>query len=256
MPHIDQGRPGAGTTTFLKAVAGLTSAYPAVDGQVFYGDIPGKKALGPLKGSVSYRRRPSVTSYSDKTAILLPPSQTGQVVYNADDEVHFANIKVDRTLDFALANNTPARQGRTQEDGEVPSAKTVDQRNKEELLKIFGLSHTSSTKVGDAYVRGVSGGERKRVSIAEVVARRASIQLWDKSTRGLDANTALDYVKIMRIMADMERRTIAISLYQAGNAIYNTFDKVLLIAEGRCIYFGPREQAQGYFEELGFEMLG
>lgn len=180
------------------------------------------------------------------------------MVYNADDEVHFANIKVDRTLKFALANNTPARRARPLKEGEpeAPPAAVVDEEGKTELLNIFGLSHTNDTKVGDAYVRGVSGGERKRVSIAEAVARRASIQLWDKSTRGLDANTALDYVKVMRALADIQHKTMAISLYQAGNAIYDLFDKVMVIAEGRCIYFGPRSNAQAYFEDLGFEMLG
>ena len=193
----------------------------------------------------------------------------GQIAYNADDESHFPNLQVGRTLDFALANTTPARtgrltsdheynhsQGQSNEKGAVPSAKEADSKAKEDLLRIFGLSHTADTKVGDALVRGVSGGERKRVSLAEVLARRASILLWDKSTRGLDASTALEYTKIMRILADVEKKAIAVTLYQAGNAIYDQFDKVLVITEGECIYYGPREQAKGYFESLGLEMMG
>ena len=82
---------------------------------------------------------------------------------------------------------------------------------------------------------------------------RASIQCFARGTRGLDANTALNYAKVMRTLADVERNTIVVSLYQAGNGIYDLFDKVTVIAEGRIIYYGPRSEAQGYFEDLGFE---
>lgn len=178
------------------------------------------------------------------------------MVFNTDDELHYPTIIVESTLKFALANTTPARSARPAQGNDILSASDTDKSAVDSLLDVFGVSQTRHTKVGDAYVRGLSGGERKRVSIAEVVARRAAVQMWDKSTRGLDANTALEYVKVMRVQADTERKAIAISLYQAGNAIYNTFDKIMVIAEGECIFFGPRAEAQGYFEDLAFRMLG
>lgn len=189
--------------------------------------------------------------------LIHHPHALGQIAYNADDESHFPNLQVGRTLDFALANTTPARESRLEHsDKGILAGKEVDNKARDDLMRIFGLSHTMDTKVGDALVRGVSGGERKRVSLAEILARRASILLWDKPTRGLDASTALDYTKIMRILADVERKAVAVTLYQAGNAIFDRFDKVLVIAEGECIYYGPREKAQGYFEDLGLDMLG
>jgi ABC-type multidrug transport system ATPase subunit len=78
----------------------------------------------------------------------------------------------------------------------------------------------------------------------------------DRLQQGLDANTALEYTKIMRALADVEKRSIAVSLYQAGNAITSLFDKILVLAEGEAIYYGPRRDAQAYMEGLGFEMLG
>ena len=57
----------------------------------------------------------------------------------------------------------------------------------------------------------------------------------------------------MRSLTDVERNATIVSLYQAGNGIYDLFDKVTVIAEGRVIYYGPRTQAQGYFEDMGFE---
>jgi energy-coupling factor transporter ATP-binding protein EcfA2 len=118
---------------------------------------------------------------------------------------------------------------------------------------VFGISHTKYTKVGDEYVRGVSGGERKRVSIAETLATKSTVNCWDNSTRGLDASTALDYAKSLRIMTDISNRTTLVTLYQAGEQIYEVMDKVMVIDAGRCIYQGPAVEAKQYFEDLGFK---
>jgi ATP-binding cassette, subfamily G (WHITE), member 2, SNQ2 len=101
--------------------------------------------------------------------------------------------------------------------------------------------------------RGVSGGERKRVSIAEVLACRAAITCWDNSTRGLDANTALEYVRSLRLSTDLRRVSATLAtLYQVSENIYDLFDRVLLVDEGRCVYYGPRDQARRYFQDLGY----
>ncbi|KAM0786354.1 hypothetical protein ACM66B_001825 [Microbotryomycetes sp. NB124-2] len=223
------GRPGAGTSTFLKSLAGLTNGYAGVDGRVLYGNAEKKHIR----------------------------SMQGQIAYVADEEVHLPNLPVGTTIDFALANNTPSEHARAlnPDKGTVPSAREYNAQAKSALLDVFGLTHTHGTKVGDAYVRGVSGGERKRVSIVEAMATRASVLLFSRPSRGLDANAALEFTKIMRALADVEQKTIAMSLYQAGNQILDQFDKVLVIAEGEVIYYGPRNRAQSYMEDLGFEML-
>jgi ATP-binding cassette subfamily G (WHITE) protein 2 (SNQ2) len=114
------------------------------------------------------------------------------------------------------------------------------------------MEHTHDTKVGDAYNRGVSGGERKRVSILECLATRGSVFCWDNSTRGLDASTALDWAKAMRVMTDALGLTTIATLYQAGNAVFEQFDKVLVLDEGKQIFYGPREDAVPFMEKLGF----
>lgn len=87
-------------------------------------------------------------------------------------------------------------------------------------------------------MRGISGGERKRVSIAETLATKSTVVSWDNSTRGLDASTALDYANSLRVMTDISNRTTLVTLYQAGEGIYELMDKVLVIDEGRMIYQG------------------
>lgn len=82
--------------------------------------------------------------------------------------------------------------------------------------------------------------------------RQSPIQFWDNPTRGLDSKTAVEFARLLRQEADDFGKTIITTTYQAGNAIYDKFDKVLVLAESRVIYYGPRALARSYFEEMGF----
>lgn len=208
------GRPGSGCSTFLKAIANNRGSYAAVKGDVSYGGIPAGKQ------KQMYR---------------------GEVAYNQEDDVHFANLNVWQTFIFALTTKTKKKA--TQDIPVIAQA----------LMKMFGITHTKYTLVGDAYTRGVSGGERKRVSIAETLASKSTVVCWDNSTRGLDASTALDYAKSLRIMTDISNRTTLVTLYQAGEGIFELMDKVLVIDSGRCIFQGPADEARQYFIDLGFD---
>ncbi|KAL8278573.1 hypothetical protein RQP46_009065 [Phenoliferia psychrophenolica] len=221
------GRPGSGCTTFLKTLAGLTGGYAGVDGEIKYGSMTAGPETRPYKS---------------------------QIMFAGEEDDHYPSLSVNHTLDFALGNNIPAHGFRPEgPDGKELSDEEYVSKAKAELLKVLELSHVAGTKVGDAYVRGVSGGQKKRVTIAEALASRSAVQCWDNATRGLDANTALAYAQVMRDLANVSKTSIAISLYQAGNRIYDCFDKVTVIAEGELLYYGPRSEAQSYFEGLGFE---
>jgi ABC-type multidrug transport system ATPase subunit len=211
------GRPGSGCSTFLKAASNKHDSYASVEGDLSYGGIP-----------------------SDKVKKLY----RGEVNYNDEDDIHSAPLSVWKTLTFALMNKT-----KKSASDDIPIIV-------EALMKMFGISHTKHTAVGDEFVRGVSGGERKRVSIAETLASKATVIAWDNSTRGLDASTALDYARSLRIMTDISNRTTLVTLYQAGEGIYETMDKVLVIDQGRQIFSGPAKKAKQYFIDLGFECPG
>ncbi|GAA6008132.1 hypothetical protein JCM10207_007040 [Rhodosporidiobolus poonsookiae] len=216
------GRPGSGCTTFLKTIANNRGGYLAVEGDVSYGGI---------------------------SAVEMAKRYRGEVVYNQEDDIHAATLTVAQTLLFALRLKTPGELLPEQ------TRKGLQQEVLDVLVKMLGISHTKDTKVGSAYVRGVSGGERKRVSIAEMMATRAIVCSWDNSTRGLDASTALDYAKALRVLTDVHQMATFVSLYQAGEGIYNQFDKVLVIDEGRQVYFGPAKEARQYMMDLGYADL-
>lgn len=82
---------------------------------------------------------------------------------------------------------------------------------------------------------------------------KASTQCWDNSTRGLDASTALEYVQSLRSLTNTAHVSTLVALYQASENLFNLFDKVILIEDGKCAFFGRSEDAKTYFEELGFE---
>jgi hypothetical protein len=76
---------------------------------------------------------------------------------------------------------------------------------------------------------------------------------YDSSTRGLDSSTALEFVRALRIATNVTHISNIVSLYQAAESLYQNFDKVCLLYEGRMAYFGRADQARQYFIDLGFE---
>ncbi|KAH8589598.1 ATP-binding cassette transporter [Bisporella sp. PMI_857] len=213
------GRPGSGCSTFLKIMANSTSEYSKISGDISYGGMSAKEFKS------------------------LFPSET---VYSAPADTHLASLTVQQTLEFAV--NLKASGAR------LPGQSVHEYRDEvvAALLKIFNLSHVKNTLVGNEQIRGISGGQRKRVSIAEMMVSGATVSCWDNSTLGLDAVSATDYVRSLRILTRVYESTTFVSLYQASDTIYESFDKVLLLEDGYQIYFGPALGAQKYFEDLGF----
>lgn len=163
------------------------------------------------------------------------------------DDVHFPTLKVSEAIGFATSTKLPAsRPSHLQNPGAYVEATTAA------TLAALGIGHTHNTLVGNEFVRGVSGGERKRVSLAEVLSTRAPVSCWDNATRGLDASSALDLGRVLRAAADERDATVIATLYQASNALFSLFDKVLVLVDGRQTYYGPTAEARAYFEDMGF----
>ncbi|KAL3456645.1 ABC-2 type transporter-domain-containing protein [Aspergillus heterothallicus] len=215
------GRPGSGCTTFLKSVCGHLGGLTLEPGSEIWYD-------GIRLNEIARHFR-------------------GEVVYNQEIDTHFAHLTVGETLSFAAHARTPQRRIDGMSRNEYATL-IVDV-----VLAVFGLSHTKHTKVGDNFVRGVSGGERKRVSIAEMFLSRCRFGAWDNSTRGLDAATALQFLKALRLASDINKSCHAVAAYQASQSMYDLFDKVLVLYEGEEIYYGSTQDACSYFEEMGWE---
>lgn len=79
----------------------------------------------------------------------------------------------------------------------------------------------ASRQVGNDFIRGISGGERKRVSIAEAAIGGSPLQCWDNSTRGLDSATALEFVRTLKVSTEVTGATAVVAIYQASQSIYD-----------------------------------
>lgn len=215
------GRPGAGCSSFLRTVAGELGNFTDVDGEISYDGIPQKEMIKHFKGDI---------------------------IYNGEMDVHFPHLTVSQTLEMAIACKEP----HSLSDEKIPKKQHIH-GNRDLYAGIFHLTHTFNTKVGNDFVRGVSGGERKRVSIAEAMAARGSVYCWDNSSRGLDSSSAYDYIKAIRTVSDLIKSVAFVAIYQAGENIYRKFDKVTVLYDGRQIYYGTINKAKPYFERMGFQ---
>ncbi|VDC04768.1 unnamed protein product [Peniophora sp. CBMAI 1063] len=217
------GRPGAGCSTLLKTITGETHGFFIEDEQCI--------------------------NYQGITFDRMHKEFRGETIYNAEVDVHFPNLTVGDTLTFAAQARTPHTR--------MPgiSREQYAAHMRDVIMAVFGISHTFNTKVGNDFIRGVSGGERKRVSLAEVALAGSPLQCWDNSTRGLDSASALEFVRTLRLQTKYMGSSAAVAIYQASQDIYDVFDKVVVLYEGRQIYFGPCGAAKAFFVDMGFHCL-
>ncbi|KAH9207271.1 ABC-2 type transporter-domain-containing protein [Leptodontidium sp. 2 PMI_412] len=207
------GQPGSGCSTLLRTLANRGNL--TVDGDLKFAGVDSAKF------GRNHRR---------------------ETIYMPEEDGHIAALSVRQTVQFALRMSVPSS---------LRNSGNIDEMTKA-IGDVLRIGHVMDTAVGGQYVQGVSGGERKRVSIAEVFVAGATVQCFDNSTRGLDSSTALDFVKALRVLTDLGKKTTVATLYQAGENIYNHFDKVCILDSGLQIYFGPIADAKTHFEEMGF----
>ncbi|KAF2186093.1 ATP-binding cassette transporter [Zopfia rhizophila CBS 207.26] len=215
------GPPGSGCSTFLKTISGETNGIYVSQGSYF--------------------------NYQGISAKEMHTAHRGDSIYTAEVDVHFPMLTVGETLTFA---------SRARCQKELPQGITRNQyceHLRNVVMAMYGISHTIHTRVGDDFVRGVSGGERKRVTIAEATLADAPFQCWDNSTRGLDSANAIEFCKTLRLQSELFGQACAVSMYQGPQSAYDLFDKALVLYEGHQIYFGPASRAKEYFINLGFK---
>ena len=214
------GRPGSGCSTLLKTIAAHT-----------YGFHIGEE---------------SKITYDGLTMKDIEKNFRGDVIYSAETDVHFPHLSVGDTLEFAARLRTPQNRGNVDRETYAKHMASV-------YMATYGLSHTRNTHVGNDFIRGVSGGERKRVSIAEVSLSGANLQCWDNATRGLDSATALEFIRALKTSATILDSTPLIAIYQCSQDAYDLFDNVVVLYEGRQIFFGKADVAKSYFMEMGYD---
>ncbi|XP_059287192.1 pleiotropic drug resistance protein 1-like [Lycium ferocissimum] len=121
------------------------------------------------------------------------------------------------------------------------------------VLKLLGLDICSDTMVGDEMIRGISGGQKKRVTTGEMLVGPSKAFFMDEISTGLDSSTTYSIVNSIRQSIQILNGTAVISLLQPTPETYNLFDDIILLSEGKIVYQGPREDVLSFFESMGFK---
>ncbi|XP_010527096.1 PREDICTED: ABC transporter G family member 5 [Tarenaya hassleriana] len=122
------------------------------------------------------------------------------------------------------------------------------------LVQELGLEAVAMARVGDDRVRGISGGERRRVSIGVEVIHDPKVLILDEPTSGLDSTSALQIINMLKLMAETRGRTIILSIHQPGFRIVKLFNSVLLLANGSVLHQGSVDQLGGYLRSIGLQL--
>jgi ATP-binding cassette subfamily G (WHITE) protein 1 len=135
----------------------------------------------------------------------------------------------------------------------LPRAMSLDAKlaRVNQVIELMHLQKCAESVIGSHLIKGISGGERKRVSIAMVMITNPSILYLDEPTSGLDAFTAYSICNTLKNVA-RTGRTVAATIHQPSSDIFHLFDDLVLLSEGKIIYHGPAEHMVPYFAKQGY----
>ena len=178
--------------------------------------------------------------------------------YIAQLDKHAPRLTVEETFEFAYQCKSGGNFIRDRELLQSVEAKEALRRaNKTKLatrlvLASLGLTEVKDTFVGDTTVRGVSGGQRRRVTVGEMLHRNP-VLCCDEISTGLDAASTFDMIQMILHFGRMRKLTRIISLLQPSPSTVSLFDEVVLLGEGQILYAGPIVEVEDYFAKLGYE---
>ncbi|KAM7532289.1 hypothetical protein LguiB_035699 [Lonicera macranthoides] len=238
------GPPSSGKTTLLRALAGVLEKDLRVTGEV---------------------------TYCGHQMSEFFPQRT--CAYISQHDLHHGEMTVRETLDFSgrcLGVGTRydllAELSRREKDAGIKPDPEIDAFMKatamsgqqsslvtDYVLKILGLDICADIMVGDEMRRGISGGQKKRVTTGEMLVGPAKVFFMDEISTGLDSSTTFQIVKYMRQMVHIMDVTMIISLLQPAPETFELFDDIILLSEGQIVYQGPREHILAFFESVGFK---
>lgn len=214
--------PGHGKSSLLRAIAG---------------HLPGDA----VRGRVAYNGEDAAALAARGVNLGLLASYVDQL------DAHLPFLTVRETVAFAAALSTVEARAM-----EAPLLVAAAAERVDRVLRLLHLTGCADTLVGSDAVRGCSGGERKRVSVAEALVSNARLLCLDEISTGLDASVTFEIVDNIRTWARAMRGTVIAALQQPTPEVYVLFDDVILLREGRTIYHGSRTELPAYLTRLGY----
>ncbi|KAI7726974.1 hypothetical protein M8C21_011399 [Ambrosia artemisiifolia] len=188
----------------------------------------GGRLTGKLSGKITYNSRPFSGSLKRRTGFVT------------QDDVLYPHLTVTETLLFTAMLRLPNSLSQEEKVEHV-----------ERVITELGLTRCKNSMIGGPLFRGISGGEKKRVSIGQEMLINPSLLLLDEPTSGLDSTTAQKILTTIKRLAS-GGRTVITTIHQPSSRLYHMFDKLVLLSEGSPIYYGPASTAMEYFSSVGY----
>ncbi|KAJ4725338.1 ABC transporter G family member [Melia azedarach] len=201
---------------------------PSGSGKTTLLKIVGGRLTDNVKGNITYNDIP------------YNPVLKRRIGFVTQDDVLLPQLTVEETLVFAAFLRLPGNMNRQQKYARV-----------EMIVKELGLERCRHTRIGGGFVKGISGGERKRTSIGYEILVDPSLLLLDEPTSGLDSTSANKLLQILQKVAKAGR-TVITTIHQPSSRMFHMFDKLLLISEGYPVYYGKARESMEYFSSLRF----
>ncbi|PVH64073.1 hypothetical protein PAHAL_2G178700 [Panicum hallii] len=237
------GPPGSGKTTLLLALAGRLDKDLRVSGRVTYNGHGMEEFVPERTAAYISQHDLHIAEMTVRETLAFSARCQGvgsrfDMLMELTRREKAANIKPDADIDaFMKASAVGGHEANVVTDY---------------ILKILGLELCADTMVGDELLRGISGGQRKRVTTGEMLVGPARALFMDEISTGLDSSTTFQIVNSLRQSIHVLGGTAVISLLQPAPETYNLFDDIILLSDGQVVYQGPREDVVGFFESMGF----
>jgi ABC-type multidrug transport system ATPase subunit len=231
------GPPGSGKTSLLKAISGQLLSAPGkheFTGDLTYNGRP-VHSLKNLPNWVSY------VSQHDEHIDILTVKETMQHAFNCRKDIRFK--------DPALMKHLQSRFG----EQFVEKLQLFGSLDVDIALAVLGLTECQDTIVGNVSLKGISGGQKRRTTLGEMLVTGAHVFALDEISTGLDSASTYDIVSYLSKTAHILDQTIVVALLQPPPEVIDLFDDVMVIADGQLIYHGERSKMLNYFEGLGFK---
>ncbi|KAL3338255.1 hypothetical protein AABB24_030415 [Solanum stoloniferum] len=238
------GPPGGGKTTLLKALAAVPDKDLRVSGKVSYcghelSDFIPQRTCAYISQHDLHHGEMTVRETLDFAGRSLGVGTRYELLKELSRREKELGIKPDPEIDAFMKATAVAGQ---------ESSLVTDY-----VLKILGLDTCADIMVGDQMRRGISGGQKKRLTTGEMLVGPAKVFFMDEISTGLDSSTTFQIVKYMRQMVHIMDVTMIISLLQPPPETFELFDDIILLSEGHIVYQGPRENVLEFFESVGFK---
>ncbi|CAI5997964.1 unnamed protein product, partial [Closterium sp. NIES-65] len=227
------GPPGSGKSTLLRILAGKAERELGVQGEVTYNGRRGSHFVLPrsvafVPQTDSHIGEMTVRETLEFSARLQGPGHRSDLFRQLEEKEQEAGVQPDDVMQAVM---------KAMADGRQCSDVVVQY-----VLKMLGLDVCADTMLGDSMRRGVSGGQKKRVTTAEALLGAKQVLLLDEISTGLDSATTYQITRCLRNLTHLTNTTTLISLLQPAPETFELFDDVMLMSEGRIVYHGPREE--------------